>query len=263
MATARETVAAVITTGTAGLGVTVTDHEPGPGVPPGPCIVAVSRLGRTRFEDRYAVTVALDPDVHTAEVLTSRAETVVETVDRALTTGLPSQWQTGTWTFGFERDAALYVARTELTLFTDEANPGASTPPSIGTLVMNTHRTTIATAVGTVLATFDPPVTTYAYPVWPGLNAGPVVACVAPLGLDRDCTYHQIAVLVSPLLGADDAQDVVDDIVWQLDDGLRAGLDGSFFFAGPGSQIEDGWDRVGWLDELQCFTAQTAVGTFR
>jgi hypothetical protein len=128
---------------------------------------------------------------------------------------------------------------------------------------MTGARAAIATAARDAVAAFRPTPVVYDYPYYPGLSVAPVAVVVAPVGLDRDFTWHQVAVLVSGMAPADQAQDWLDDLVAGLDDGLRSGLSTAYALLRAGTTEETGWDRVGWLDELDCWAAQVAVGHFR
>lgn len=264
--TARATLAAVIAQATGPLGrVSVHDHDPSRTAALGPVAVVVAHDQRERHVDRYVVRVEVDPQKHTAPQLCDRVEQVTETVDQALRSALPGTWNVGTWTMGFEADAVLFVASCELVLPTDTPAPETYGTATVGTLAMTAARTTIADAVTDTLVGFAPSPKVYSYMTWPGNAVAPVAVVVSPLGLDADRFYHQVAVLISGTIQSRQAQEWLDDIVWQLDDGLRSNLPASFFLAGPGTDEENGWDKVGWIEDgdLQTWAAQLAVGRYR
>lgn len=261
---ARSSIARLIEAGTLGLGVRVTDFDPDSGQALAPCAVTIAHDQRERFVDRYVVRVELDPSAHTAQQLSDRVEQVTETVDQALQTGLPASWLMSPWSMGFERDAQLFVASTQLRLPTEDPTPDAFVSPTIGPLTMTVARTTITAAITAALEGFHLPVNVYGYTTWPGGAMAPVAVVVSPLGLDRDHTFHQVALLISGVVPGDQAQDWLDDLIWQLDDGLRDILPASYFLAGLGD-TETGWDRVGWLNDgdMQLWAAQVAVAHYR
>lgn len=261
--TARATVAAVLSSATSSLGVHVYDYEPGPGDALGATAAVVSHLNRERHMDRYQATLLFDAGMYTAATLADRAEQVTETVALGFETGLPASWQTGTWTFGYEDDATLYVARCELLLPVGDPSPATTGTVTISTLTMTTARAAIAAAAVTSLAGFTPTPVVHDYPAYPGMNAGPVVVTVAPLAIDRDLTWHQVAVLINGTVPVQTAQDWLDDLVVDLDDGLRTNLGAAYALLGATAETETGWDRVGWAEELECWAAQVAVGHFR